>query len=77
MYHPRSSRSAVNVSLHATKMCCGADSNGGDREKRDCTAGGLRDVSRYTNPGAGASAPAGPCTTHARNFRGEFASHEK
>ena len=65
MYHPRASRSAVNVSLHATYKYCGADSNGGDCEKRDFTVAGLTDVSRHINPGAGTSEPAGPCTTHA------------
>ncbi len=77
MYHPRTPRCAVNVSFHATYICCGADSNGGDSEKRDYTAGGLRDVSRYINPDAGASEPAGPCTTHAGDCIGGFSSHEK
>jgi hypothetical protein len=33
MYHPRTPRSAANVSFHAAYICRGADANGGDCEK--------------------------------------------
>lgn len=57
MYHHRTPHSAENVSSHDL-IHCGADSNGGDREKSKCTARGLRDVFRHIDPGAGAPGPA-------------------